>query len=262
MSLEAIAWAWKQTAVTQASARFTLLALADEVWVKDRDRTWPGQAKLARKTGLTDRTIRDALKALEAAGLIHQAGKMGAAIIYRLAMTGATTSPSDPASDAETASASEDGNAEAASSQSGSSFRSIRKPFPDNPETASDRPGNQEETRKEPGRDQRARRARRHPLPRDWQPSLDGRLRATAAGYDADALAEGFRAYHEAKGTLNADWDAAFRTWIMLEPKFQRPTRRAGEADVAGAIALLRRDAARSVESTVLDAFVPGGLPQ
>ena len=67
MSIAGIQWAYGVEGLS-APARAVLVALG---WMADeRDECWPSQSTLARMTSLTDRTVRTALAALEADGLI------------------------------------------------------------------------------------------------------------------------------------------------------------------------------------------------
>jgi len=66
MSVHAINWAFAQDLPT--SAKFVLVALAD--YSNEYGQCWPGQASLAEKCGLTERTVRTQIHALEEAGLI------------------------------------------------------------------------------------------------------------------------------------------------------------------------------------------------
>lgn len=67
MSIAGIQWAYGVEGLS-APARAVLVALG---WMaNERDECWPSQSKLAEMTSLTDRTVRTALAALEADGLI------------------------------------------------------------------------------------------------------------------------------------------------------------------------------------------------
>lgn len=62
MSIEASSWAWRLQGLT-ASQKLVLLALADHA---DQDGVcWPGQSGIAKKTGLSDRTVKRARADLE-----------------------------------------------------------------------------------------------------------------------------------------------------------------------------------------------------
>lgn len=67
MSIAGIRWAYGVEGLS-APARAVLVALG--YMANERDECWPSQSTLARMTSLTDRTVRTALAALEADGLI------------------------------------------------------------------------------------------------------------------------------------------------------------------------------------------------
>ena len=67
MSVKAMAWAWTQEALSEGE-KLLLMAVADHA--DDEGVCWPGQVGLAKKCGVTDRTVRTRLKKLETLGLI------------------------------------------------------------------------------------------------------------------------------------------------------------------------------------------------
>lgn len=68
MSIEALSWAWKHSIAS--SEKLTLLALADH---SDPDGIcWPGVRGLSRKTGLSEKTIRRSILAMESMGLLEK----------------------------------------------------------------------------------------------------------------------------------------------------------------------------------------------
>lgn len=54
----------------------------------------------------------------------------------------------------------------------------------------------------------------------NWQPSERDENYAVTRIADIPATAERFRNFHAAKGSLMADWSAAWRTWVGNEPRF------------------------------------------
>lgn len=57
----------------------------------------------------------------------------------------------------------------------------------------------------------------------DWKPNERNLEDAKARGYhaaDIERLAQHFRDYHLAKGTVSKDWDASWRTWLANDAKF------------------------------------------
>lgn len=72
-----------------------------------------------------------------------------------------------------------------------------------------------------------ARDARkRTSLPKDFSPELTGKAAEIVKNWHSSRLAhelDAFRNYHLAKGSLMADWQAAFRTWIGNAEKWSKP---------------------------------------
>ncbi len=58
-------------------------------------------------------------------------------------------------------------------------------------------------------------------MPDGWQPRDHERGKAAELGLNCDREAERFRDHHAAKGSVMADWDAAFRTWLGNAQRFQ-----------------------------------------
>lgn len=70
----------------------------------------------------------------------------------------------------------------------------------------------------------RARRSkRRTTLPDDWKPTAEHVKRATESSIVLTREVARFRAYHEARGSLMANWNAAFTTWLLNAVEFARP---------------------------------------
>lgn len=55
------------------------------------------------------------------------------------------------------------------------------------------------------------------PIPRDWEPSLEGVAAARKKGLDPALVAANFRDWHIGHGMEQADWDARFRIWLERE---------------------------------------------
>ena len=66
---------------------------------------------------------------------------------------------------------------------------------------------------------------RRHRLPPDWQPHEGHARKCREIGADLADEAEGFRDYHEAKGTVMLSWDKAFFTWLRNAKRFSQGRR-------------------------------------
>lgn len=97
MSIQAMAWAIEQQLVTDAPTRHVLLCLAnyaDKVGMG----AFPSAATLAKETGLSERTVRQRLEKLQAAGIIKRGNQAIAAayikredrrpVVYDLCITG------------------------------------------------------------------------------------------------------------------------------------------------------------------------------
>lgn len=80
MSIQAMAWAIEQRAVTESSARHVLLCLANYADKTGRG-AFPSAGTLSEETGLSERTVRYKLDALEQAGVIR-AGTQSIAAAY------------------------------------------------------------------------------------------------------------------------------------------------------------------------------------
>jgi uncharacterized phage protein (TIGR02220 family) len=86
MSIHAMNWAWGHT--LPPTEKLVLLAIADRA--NDDGICWPGQASLAKKVGVTDRTIRTACLSLQERGLLsiaHRHGEGRQTNIYTLHMS-------------------------------------------------------------------------------------------------------------------------------------------------------------------------------
>lgn len=66
----------------------------------------------------------------------------------------------------------------------------------------------------------------------DWQPSADGLAYASDRGVEVDRARTAFVNHHQARGSLMASWDAAWRTWCDREVEYGRaPGISAGKND-------------------------------
>lgn len=84
-------WAWKQN--LPSGPKFVLLALADNA--NSDGLCYPGQDSLADKCGMTERTVRNAIKVLQESGIVtkqhrqKQAGKGRTSDLYQIMIPGA-----------------------------------------------------------------------------------------------------------------------------------------------------------------------------
>lgn len=77
-----------------------------------------------------------------------------------------------------------------------------------------------------------ARNLPRTPIPDDWDPDELTLLTAHNAGLTVEetvATLEKFQRHHKTKGTLNADWQSAARSWLIDEPRFRPVAAAAGK---------------------------------
>ena len=70
-----------------------------------------------------------------------------------------------------------------------------------------------------------SRKKPRTALPEDFAPSETGRRVCLEAGFSASDEVAKFKNHHTAQGTLMADWQAGFRTWIDKGKEFRKPGR-------------------------------------
>ena len=85
MSAVASTWAWKQNQIDPA-AKFILVALADIANAKHRFEVWASVETICKRTGYSERTVRDRLDDLEETGLIRFVRwfSKGSTKVYRL----------------------------------------------------------------------------------------------------------------------------------------------------------------------------------
>jgi hypothetical protein len=93
MSVEAMTWAFKH-ADCSGNDRVVLLVLANHAW-PDGTHAFPAHETIATEARIAERTVRDCLKRLEAAGLVTRAGKVGRTVNYSLPIIAATPAGTD-----------------------------------------------------------------------------------------------------------------------------------------------------------------------
>lgn len=82
-----MAWAWRQQIVTSATDRHVLVALANFANA-DGESVYPTQSRLAKMTGLTDRSVRAAVSRLQEVGVLELIGQRARNVNeYRLHLT-------------------------------------------------------------------------------------------------------------------------------------------------------------------------------
>lgn len=188
MSVEAIAWASKQTAGSPG-AKLVLIALAN--YTNDAGECWPSQETLAQWTEQSDRTVRTHLAALEEKGLITRKGRTVAgeftSDIITLHVGQRKNLPTEKSSDG----------------------KKQQKPA----EKSSANPS------KEPSIEKATKGCQ---LPADFVPAEAHAVLAAELQVDLASEFAAFADYHRSKGTTFRDWDAGLRTWLRNAKKFQR----------------------------------------
>lgn len=93
------------------------------------------------------------------------------------------------------------------------------------------------------------RTKRRTRLPEDWQPSGKNMAHAASKGMTTEEIeheSEQFRNHHVGRGSLMADWDAAWRTWVGNVRRYSGSARNPGRGGPAdNLLAGFQRSAAR-----------------
>ncbi|GAA4222198.1 hypothetical protein GCM10022253_30140 [Sphingomonas endophytica] len=189
--------------------RHVLLVLALRADIATR-RCTPGIARLVADTGLSERAVQNATKALAAAGHITRDERRGRGIVYTVhPRTTCTPEDDAPPQDVHP--------------------RTTCTPAP-RAGTPAPRAPKQPGTTITPKRaspSQGTRTRSRSGLPGDWQPApLTGRAAAAAADWRPDRIAselDRFRNHAAATGRAMADWDAAWRNWVTGADRFDKP---------------------------------------
>lgn len=70
MSGEAVGWAFRKVQMDDPTAKFVLVAICN--YANEQDQAWPSHAAIARLTGLSKRTIQNAIQKLEDWGIIKR----------------------------------------------------------------------------------------------------------------------------------------------------------------------------------------------
>lgn len=75
-------------------------------------------------------------------------------------------------------------------------------------------------------------------IPDDWQPETfrSGECQKIVAGWSPDvvaAQAEKFASHHRAKGNRYADWQAAWKTWVLNSVQFKQPEKKLSDGWVS-----------------------------
>lgn len=186
MSVKAINWAFEQE--VEPALKVILLALAD--WADGDGVAYPGQKSLARKTSISERTLRRHLQTLEEMGLIERRRRSldngnRTSDEYRLLAQPANLAGSQPAN---------------LGGDNRPTVAGTGEPSVEPPVTTT-------------------ARARRMPADLAWNNAHS--LKATARRLDIEVEFEKFKDYHLSKGSTFVDWDRAFHYWLSnARPEF------------------------------------------
>lgn len=183
--------------------RLVMLALADHA--DDGGRCYPSNARLCGRTGLSERAVRQNIRALQSSGFltVHIGVGQGGANVYIVRPEGGQQMP--PAA-----------NAPGTSRPRGGHLL---------PNTGAADAPKPSVTINEPsiGAAPRRRRNPEVPIPEDWVPNEKNLADARKQNFTEQEIrheASQFRDRHLSKGSLFRDWDAAWRTWLGNARRF------------------------------------------
>lgn len=250
MSIELMTKVWK-TDVGPATKRLVLLALADGA--SDDGALWPFVSTIARKVGVSVSTARTWISRLESEGIVERVYRVDQSNIYKINVD-AIDSLVDAVdkghkAPSKTPDVQVDSDHEPPTNPTGSPVDPHRQP-------GGPPPGPRGTPHRQPGGDptdspvpepslnpqgtvrggapasaSKAKRPRgRTQLPEDWQPMDKHRTYAAEHGLDLEREAFRFRNHAVANGRVQANWNAAFTTWLDKARDF-RPKAAAAAAE-------------------------------
>ena len=156
---------------------------------------YPSQETIAEESGVTSRTVRSALRELEALGVIERIQRRGSEGL-RTSLTDAyLLHPHGQREHAEETSGRLRGPEKGTGNEGG--FTPLIEV--ENRGSAQAKP----------------KKATAHSLPADWKPTDEHRSFAQQRGVDVDLEADSFRAHAEANDRRAVVWNAAFRQWLI-----------------------------------------------
>lgn len=164
---------------------------------------YPSQDTIAEESGCSVRTVRSALSELEERGLVERRVRRSTDGRATSLTTGYTLHPNGRA-------------ATVADPSKGPEEGTGKYPH--------DVPLIEVENR---GSAHKPKKAKAHPLPKDWSPTPEHRAKALERGVDVEVEAASFRLHAEANGREAVVWNAAFSQWLLKA----RPTLAPGGAD-------------------------------
>ena len=214
--------------------RLVMLALADHA--DDAGRCYPSNSRLKARTGLSERSVRGTIRALECAGFLSVAlGQgQGGANVYIVRPDGAGGAPRQEV-------------------PPGTSRPTPRQEVPLGGAAGAPKPSG---TIIEPSIETASKSRRRPevPIPDGWVPNDRNISDAKDRQFSEQEIhheADRFRDHHIARGTRFRDWDAAWRTWLGNARRFAR-------GGVAGKASPGGRGQGRSLASIVAERRLGG----
>ncbi len=207
MSIEALNWALghMQREELTTNVRFVLMILANRA--DPEGVCWPSVRYIMARTGLGERTVREACKAISELGLMQverqqrtDGGK--ATNKYNLCISAPPPAPAAPTPPAVAAPTQVHG------------VQVVGAP-----------PAPHETKEETPLPDGKGTRARKFPIPEGFKASGAVIDWALSRGLTRDYVEQQLEAFSDdarSNRRLHADWDAALRTWIRRQPQFDR----------------------------------------
>jgi len=201
MSIALMTEAWKLQGLS-STQKLVLLSLADNA--NDQGECYPSMAQVSRRTCLSERAVRDAIRALEGLGYVRSVSRLGTSTMYHLSTTPAPAAA--PAGNAPRQEMPPRGAPNAAPP---------RQHVPPTPAAAAPKPSfNRQLNRQLTGKEEPAK-ARATRLPDDFGISDRVRQWAEEKGHvNLPAHLEYFAGYARASGKKYVDWDEAFMNAI------------------------------------------------
>lgn len=191
MCVKAISWASEQKVGNQGT-KLTLIALAN--YANDEHKCWPSQKTLSEWTESSPRAIRDHLVRLESLGLITR---------VKRSVNGSFTSDMITLNIHQT-------QRQILPTADFADGRKQHLPAADSATYPS----------KEPSLKNIEKRARENTFPENFSSNQTHQRLGQELGIDVAKQIHAFKDFHQSKGTVFKDWDAAFRTWIRNAHKF------------------------------------------
>lgn len=217
MSWKALAWASDQKC-EKAADKLILLALAERHNTETRI-AYPSTAWLVEFSSLDRKTVLKSLERLQEQGLIidsgHRMGSTGGVKAWRLAYDGEAVPKTGQVK---------------RSQNSHEAVPFFPEAVPKTGQLSGPKNGIRNRDigtgmNRDITGDAREHR-KRSALPKNFKPELTGKAAEIVTNWHSSRLAhelDAFRNYHLAKGSLMADWQAAFRTWIGNAEKWSKP---------------------------------------